>query len=338
MKKFIGYLLLTLLVVSCGPDGSFFRIEGRFRNFNQGELFVYSTDGGFIGTDTIKVFDGRFSYEVQLERNATLMLVFPNYSQQPVFAEPGRTVKINADASHLKEMKITGTDENELFTDFRMEVSTMTPPEQIEASKKFINENLKSRAAFYLLDRDFVMTQSPDYITAYELVKKILEVNPENAQALRLEKMLESLKTSVVNSTLPEFDAVDINGDTITQDTLKGKANIISLWASWNYTSQNMQTGLRKLQKRYGDTIRLLSINIDGNDTDCRRHVSRDSMLWPNICDERLWRTPLISKLGLAVIPANILTDEKGKVVGRNLSMKELESKVKELVDKKQAK
>jgi hypothetical protein len=61
-------------------------------------------------------------------------------------------------------------------------------------------------------------------------------------------------------------------------------------------------------------------------------------MLWPNICDERLWRTPLISKLGLAVIPANILTDEKGKVVGRNLSMKELESKVKELVDKKQAK
>jgi hypothetical protein len=38
------------------------------------------------------------------------------------------------------------------------------------------------------------------------------------------------------------------------------------------------------------------------------------------------------------VIPANILTDEKGKVVGRNLSMKELESKVKELVDKKQAK
>ena len=178
------------------------------------------------------------------------------------------------------------------------------------------------------------MTQSPDYITAYELVKKILEVNPENAQALRLEKMLESLKTSVVNSILPEFEAVDINGDTITQDTLKGKANIISLWASWNYTSQNMQTGLRKLQKRYGDTIRLLSINIDGNDTDCRRHVSRDSMLWPNICDERLWRTPLISKLGLAVIPANILTDEKGKVVGRNLSMKELESKVKELISK----
>ena len=78
MKKFIGYILLTLVLVSCETDSDFFRIEGRFKNFNQGEFFVYSMDGGIYDLDTIKVMDGRFSYETPLNRKATFMLVFPN--------------------------------------------------------------------------------------------------------------------------------------------------------------------------------------------------------------------------------------------------------------------
>lgn len=335
MKKFIGYILLTLIIVSCGSESGFFRIEGRFRNFNQGELFVYSADGGIDGLDTIKVFDGRFSYEVPMERATTLMLIFPNYSEQPVFAEPGATVKVSADASHLKEMKITGTDENELLTDFRMKMSEKMPPEVIEGAKKFIEKNPKSKGAIYLLNRYFIKTQAPDYPTAFSLVETMLKADPENSLAFILKEQLESMKASLVNQTLPDFKTVDINGDTITQDTLKSRVNIITLWASWNYDSHNMQTSLRKLQKRYGDTLSLLSVCLDANDTDCRRAVRRDSMLWPTICDEQMWQTPLVREFGFAVVPANIIADDNRKIVGRNLNMKDIEKMIKDLKDKK---
>lgn len=332
MKKFIGYILLTLFIVSCGTESGYFRIEGRFRNFNQGELIVYSTDGGIAGTDTIKVFDGRFSYEVPLERSTTLMLVFPNYSEQPVFAEPGATVKINADASHLKEMKITGTDENELLTDFRMEMSNKMPPEVIEGVKEFVAENPQSKSAIHLIDRYFIRTQSPDYSTALQLAETILEQQPDNSQAYILKEQLGSLRSTLKGEQLPEFSATDINGDTITNDSLKGKVRVISLWATWNYDSQLLQRRLRELQKRYGDTLGLLSINIDANDTDCRRNATRDSLLWPVVCDEQMWHTPLLRQMGFAVIPSSIITNEKGKIVGRDLNIKELESKIKELI------
>ena len=55
------HLSLITLLSSCGPDRGFFRLEGEFRGFNQGEFYVYSTDGGLRRPDTIGVKGGRFT-------------------------------------------------------------------------------------------------------------------------------------------------------------------------------------------------------------------------------------------------------------------------------------
>lgn len=56
-------LLLTLMLVACGPDNGHFRLKGHLLNLNQGEFYVYSPDGSLEGTDTITVAGGRFTYE-----------------------------------------------------------------------------------------------------------------------------------------------------------------------------------------------------------------------------------------------------------------------------------
>ena len=45
MKRIYLLLLLTLILVSCGTDGSHFKIEGRLLNLNQGE-FIYTVPMG----------------------------------------------------------------------------------------------------------------------------------------------------------------------------------------------------------------------------------------------------------------------------------------------------
>ena len=116
MRRIIGFLGCVLLLAACGSDSGKFRLEGRLRNINQAEFWVYSPDGSMQGIDTITVRNGRFAYELELEDEATLMVVFPNYSEQPVFARPGKTVSIKGDATHLKEIIIEGTKENEHMT------------------------------------------------------------------------------------------------------------------------------------------------------------------------------------------------------------------------------
>ena len=156
LKKVMCYLplcLFTFLLLSCGPEGNKFRLSGRLRNINQGEFLIYSPDGGFVGVDTIKVRNGRFAYEKEVRNMVTLIIVFPNFSEQAVFATPGEEVEIKGDATHLKEMTIKGTDENDELTKLRARVNKLTPPEIPGAIAQFIEENPTSIVSMYLLDK-----------------------------------------------------------------------------------------------------------------------------------------------------------------------------------------
>ena len=104
MKRLIYIFTLTLVLVSCGSRSGYFSFEGRLLNLNQGEFYVYSPDGVFDGVDTIKVEGGRFTFETPCKENGTIVIIFPNFSEQPVFAEPGKSATIKGDASHLKEI------------------------------------------------------------------------------------------------------------------------------------------------------------------------------------------------------------------------------------------
>ena len=94
MKKTCLFVfLVSLLLLSCGDSQQNFKIEGNFKGFNQGELYVYSMDGS-RKLDTIGVSRGEFVYQASISEPTTLVVVFPNYSELPVFAEPGVTIKM----------------------------------------------------------------------------------------------------------------------------------------------------------------------------------------------------------------------------------------------------
>jgi hypothetical protein len=329
MNRLLGYILLTLIVVSCGTPSGQFKIEGRFKNFNQGEFYIYSSDETQGRLDTIHVADGRFAYTTYLDDTVTFQLVFPNFSEVPVFAMSGASVTINGDASHLKEIEITGTDDNELMTQFRLSTSELTPPETLVAAENFIKDHPESRISLYMLDHYFILNSNADYAKASELLKLIKETAPDNRQLKLLDRQLESFQSTMPKGKLPRFSATDMKGRQVSNAQLNAELNVIYLWATWNYDSQNMQRQLRSFKKDYGSRLSLLGISIDARRHDCERTVDRDSISWSTVNDGRMWQTPLLSKLGLAELPGNIVTDRSGRIVARNLSTQELRDKIK---------
>ena len=321
------------MMVACGTESGKFRLEGRLRNINQGEFWVYSLDGGLVGIDTIAVRNGRFSYEMDLYDRATLMLVFPNYSEQPIFAKSGAKVTIKGDATHMKEMIIEGTSDNEEMTMLRMELNDLTPPDIPHAVSNFIKDNRDSPVSIYLLQRYFIMSPEPDYRQARVLTEMLLQENPDNGQLLTLKKQLKQLESSGVKALIPKFTATDLNGNKVTEKALKSKVNVVTTWASWSYASINQQQRLNQLKKKYGDKLGVLSICLDAQADICRRQIARDSLKWSTVCDGRMWETPLLQKFGLADVPANLLIDSKGKVLARNLTVKHLEERINKMLN-----
>ena len=108
--------------------------------------------------------------------------------------------------------------------------------------------------------------------------------------------------------------------------------NVISTWASWNYDSQNAQRRLKQLERSYGSQLKFVSICLDASKQECRRHMDRDSIRWNNICDGKMWETPLLGQLGLYFVPDNIITDSQGKILAHSLSSNEMEKKIEELL------
>ena len=333
MKK-AGLLtcLVAFFLLSCGDGQKKFKIEGSFKGFNQGELYVYGLNGTHK-LDTIGVNRAEFTYQVPISEPVTLVMVFPNFSEIPVFAEPGVTLTMKGDASHLKETEVKGTDTNKEMTAFRLKTNNMTPPEVTKEAVAFINEKPSSPISIYLLNRYFIQAPNPDYAQIQQLMTTILATQPENATLSAISRQLDGLKAVKVGGRLPSFSAKSLNGEHVSSADLNAKVNVITLWASWNYESISIQNQLSRLQKQHPGELKMLSISVDGSVKDCRQIVERDSINWPTICDGSMWETPVLQRIGLTYLPDNIVIDSQGKIVGRSLNYQDLNNKIQELIN-----
>lgn len=317
MKRIVLFLLLVLILISCGTRSGHFKMEGRFLHMNQGELYVYSPDGGIDGLDTIKIEAGRFAYEIPCSKPATLVIIFPNYSVQPIFAESGGSVEVKADASHLKEMEVKGTDDNELMTKFRKQIANSSPPDELKYAIQFIKDHPESTVSVYLLNRYLIQTETPDYKQAANLLEILLKEQPGNVTLGRLQRQISGLGTLKVGDKLPNFTTKDINGKLINNATLANQTIIISTWAAWSYESLDFQRALNDAVK--AGKIAALGISVDANPKDVRQALKNDDITFPNVCDGKMLSTPLLKTFGLTTVPDNIVV-RNGKIIERGIT------------------
>ena len=323
-------MMFVLLASSCGKQADHFKLEAQFKNLNQGEFYIYDVNTG--EKDTIAVNDGRFTYARQLNDTLTLAIIFPNYSEIPVFATPGGEVTMTGDASHLRDTELKGTPDNELMTAFRLKTNEMTPPEAEKEAEKVINEHPDSPVSLYLLQKFFLQSIHPDYAKAYTLCEKLRKKQPQNQHVARLLTQLEALKTFTTDGPLPEFTAITTEGDTITDSLMRADVNVILVWATWSFESQSPIRTLSQLQKKHAKKLKVLSICIDAAPSEGKSVLERDTISWPNVCDSLMFQSPVLAQLGIATLPANIVSDKQGNIIARNLSGNDLQSKVKELL------
>ena len=334
MKKFayISLLLVTIILTSCGVGSGRFRFEGKFLNLNQGEFYVYSPDGGINGLDTIKVQGGRFTYECPCNDNFTLMIVFPNFSEQPVFAESGASVEIKADASHLKELVVKGTKSNELMNSFRENILNVSPPEEKAKAESFINDHPESEVSVYLVRKYFVTTPQPDFNKAFSLAEKLAKAQPKNGKIQRLLQQIKVLKNVGVNGHLPNFTAYDTNGKLISSTELSSApVAVINTWASYNFDSQDVQRELKKRLRSSHGKLKVMSICIDPSKEDCKKTMERDSISWSNICSGDMLKDKTLQTLGMSSVP-DVIILQNGRMIARNLKRQELYDKLDQLL------
>jgi len=259
-------LVAALVCTSCGTDSRHFRIDGRLLHLNQGEFYVYSPDGTINGLDTIKVQAGRFSYEVACDRPMTLMIVFPNFTEQPVFAQPGKSVDLKGDASHLKEMTVKGTKDNELMNKFREMIHNAAPPEMKKCAQLFVQDHPESRVGAYLVDRYFIHDANPDTKTAVRLVDLMIEKQPENGYLKRQKRQLTASFVATKGADIPNVLGTTVDGKTIGRVQLtKAPVTVVCALATWKYESMSQFRRLAAYAASQQGRVAVVGVSIDAS-------------------------------------------------------------------------
>lgn len=267
-------LVAALVCTSCGTDSRHFRIDGRLLHLNQGEFYVYSPDGTINGLDTIKVQAGRFSYEVACDRPMTLMIVFPNFTEQPVFAQPGKSVDLKGDASHLKEMTVKGTKDNELMNKFREMIRNAAPPEMKKCAQLFVQDHPESRVGAYLVDRYFIHDANPDTKTAVRLVDLMIEKQPENGYLKRQKRQLTASFVATKGADIPNVLGTTVDGKTIGRVQLtKAPVTVVCALATWKYESMSQFRRLAAYAASQQGRVAVVGVSIDASPSLVRSQI-----------------------------------------------------------------
>lgn len=316
MMRFILYNLIVFTLLSCGNSQSQFRLTGEFKHLQQGEFYLYNPETEEFAFDTISISGGKFDFQTSIKDNnkAIYYLLYPNFTEQVIFAQNGTHVEIKGDARKLSETEVSGTDENKQLTLFRKKHLNSSTEEQKADAAQYIKNNAGSIVSLYLFQKYFLNTASVDTLRMQELYETLLAHQPNTAQIKKWQTSITALTQNANINVFKQIKFITSEKDTVTTESYKGKPILITFWASWLSSSyQNYQT--KNLWTKYQDSLQILSISLDISEQDLTYGIKRNNIKWPIYCDYNGWENPIYEQLSIHEIPFALLFDKEQKFV-----------------------
>ena len=128
--------------------------------------------------------------------------------------------------------------------------------------------------------------------------------------------VVELLRTPV---DVPAFSMTDIDGKTITSESLKGKVVLINFWATWCGPCVVEIPDLVKLQAKYPEQLVIVGVSEDENGEALVRKFAADKQInYPLVMS-----TPELQALfpGVVALPTTFALDRQGKMVQKHVGL-----------------
>ncbi len=321
MKRTLFYIATLLALLCCSEHPGEVRIRGKFAHLEQGEFFIYSPDGGIDRMDSLHIRDGRFAYNFPLEGKATMQILYPNQSRLTLFAKSGDDIKVEGDAQNLNGVKVSGTEDNELYTRFRLESQGLSAEEVRSLANNYILAHPTLAMSQHLFREYFLLADSMDVREVRAVFDSLCRANPDDVLLSRMARTVHAYGLIRPGKTLPTFsltirpekkeapkDSLK-TGRTVKSEEYKDEYLLIVFWAGWKSGSQSglfrARTFRRKIKKEY--KLNLLSYSLDIEEETLKRIEERDSINYPSFCDFQCWHSPLAEQWGIRELPYFIL-------------------------------
>ena len=143
------------------------------------------------------------------------------------------------------------------------------------------------------------------------------------------------LERTEVGQPYIDFTLNNIDGEAVTLSELVGKSKLIMIdfWASWCPDCRVENPNVVEVYNEYHEKgFDIIGVSLDMEKENWIDAIEKDGLIWHNISDLKYWNNEGAKLYGISSIPSNVLIDQNGIIIGKNLRGEDLRNKVEEIL------
>ncbi len=350
------FLIAALVIVSCqSPPNESYVLKGELDEQFTGMVYLQDRIAGqMVNVDSAMISNGSFRFKGKLEYPQMLYLRINNVPRISVFME-NTEMEFALLQNEPLEYTLSGSESHDIYVrmnelvhpyDDRLRVlsaelrnaeknGNMQEVERIQEIEKEVNQEKREEVKTFIAAHPkhtvsvFIASRHLVHGTEADELEKVFAIFDPSLSGTRyydeMEATLNTLKRTSPGQPAIDFTLNTPQGEALSLSDFRGKVVLISFWASWcPYCREENPNLVRVYEKFGGEDFEVLGVSLDREAGAWTRGIKEDGLEWPQVSDLQGWRSGPAAEYGIRSIPQNVLVDQNGIIIARNLEYHEL--------------
>ena len=276
---------------------------------------------------TTRIKNGKFSFEGSVTKTCMGMIDLPMKDGSISFFMANDNIKITGDKKNLANVMIEGSYSQNEFTSIATNCNRQKNPMQCLGD--YVRHNPNSIYSPFIISNYLYPYMSvEDRLTAIESLNGEAKTMYQYSLLKQDSKQIEDSKDLLTNKA-KDFILKNLQGQDVTLYSIlpNNDYTLVTFWASWDNISRNRNIDYVRLFNAYSksNNFGIISISLDDSQVQWENAAVADGLSkWENVSDLKRWSSSVVRLYDLNSIPANMLLDRQGKILGKNLSIDEI--------------